>query len=79
MRKLLLLTLSLIFLINAVKAQDTNDDTPIKIDTLLLTMPLVVKDKNGHNVTGLKKENFSIIRKSAKNTISNIFSTKNHR
>ncbi len=48
--------MSLIFLTNTVKAQEQNDDLPIKIDTLLLTMPLVVKDKNGRNVTGLKRK-----------------------
>ena len=73
MRKLLFLTLSLIFLINAVRAQEPTDDAPIKIDTLLLTMPLVVKDKNGHNITGLKKENFSIIQNGDKQNIEYFF------
>ncbi|CAN5132016.1 hypothetical protein BH20ACI1_BH20ACI1_07290 [soil metagenome] len=72
-RKLLLIMLSLIFLTNAVKAQEPDDDKPIKIDTLLLTMPLVVKDKNGHNVTGLKKEDFSIIQNGDKQNIEYFF------
>ncbi len=58
MKKRLFLLLFLIFLTNAAKAQDENDDTPVKIDTVLLTMPLVVKDKNGHNVAGLKRKIF---------------------
>lgn len=59
-KRLLLLLLSSILLTNLVKAQDADDDTPIKINTLLLTTPLVVRDKGGHYVAGLKKENFSI-------------------
>ncbi len=56
-----LLLLLLIFSINAVKAQDASgDDAPIKIDTVLLTMPLTVNDRRGRNIAGLKKENFSI-------------------
>jgi len=72
-KQLLLLFLSLVLLINAVKAQDTNDDAPIKIDTLLLTMPLAVKDKNGRNVPGLKKENFSIFQDGEKQDIEYFF------
>lgn len=46
---------------NFVKAQDpTDDDKPIKVDTLLMTIPLTVSDAKGHNVPGLKKQNFSI-------------------
>ena len=72
-RKLLLIMLSLIFLTNAVKAQEPDDDKPIKIDTLLLTMPLVVKDKDGHNISGLKKEDFSIIQNGDKQDIDYFF------
>lgn len=57
---LLLLLLSLIFLTNAAEAQDADDDAPIKVDTVLLTMPLTVNDRSGRNIAGLKKENFSI-------------------
>lgn len=60
-KRLLFLVLSSILLTNAVKAQDTNDDAPIKVNTLLLTTPLVVKDAKGKYVAGLKKENFSIV------------------
>ena len=72
-RKLLLIMLSLIFLTNAVKAQEPDDDKPIKIDTLLLTMPLVVKDKDGHNISGLRKEDFSIIQNGDKQNIEYFF------
>jgi len=59
-KRLLLLLMSLFILTNVIKAQDEKDDAPIKVDTLLLTTPLVVKDAKGRYVTGLKKENFSI-------------------
>ena len=72
-KRLLLLLLSAILLTNVVKAQDENDDAPIKVDTLLLTTPLVVKDKKGRYVTGLKKENFSILQNRQKQDIEYFF------
>ncbi|HVE60014.1 MAG TPA: VWA domain-containing protein [Pyrinomonadaceae bacterium] len=45
---------------NFLKAQDEEDNTPVKIDTLLFTIPLTVSDKKGIYVAGLKKENFTI-------------------
>lgn len=45
------------------KAQDETviiDDKPIEVETLLYTIPVVVTDKTGRSITGLKKENFSI-------------------
>lgn len=72
-KHLLLLLLSLIFLTNAVKAQEPNDDAPLKVDTLLLTMPLIVKDENGRNVAGLKKEDFSIVQNGEKQKIEYFF------
>jgi Ca-activated chloride channel family protein len=58
---------------NIAKAQEINDDAPIKIDTLLLTLPLTVSDKNGRNVPGLKKENFSIFQNGEKQEIEYFF------
>ncbi len=57
---LLFLVLSSILLTNVAAAQTEKDDPPIKVDTLLLTTPLVVKDANGRYVSGLKKDDFSI-------------------
>jgi Ca-activated chloride channel homolog len=54
------LLLCFIVLSNIVEAQDT-DDAPIKVDTLIVTIPLTVSDAKGRNVPGLKKENFSIL------------------
>lgn len=58
-RTIALILLCFIVLSNA-KAQDENDDAPIKVDTLLFTIPLTVSDEKGRNIPGLKKENFSI-------------------
>ena len=65
--------LSLILLSNTVKAQETNEEPPIKVDTFLLTMPLVVKDKMGRNVSGLKKQDFSIVENGVKQNIEYFF------
>lgn len=46
---------------SAIAAQETPDDAPIKVDTLLFTIPLTVSDRAGRSVPGLKKENFSVI------------------
>ncbi len=59
-KRIALLFLFSILLTNAVKAQNETDDAPIKVDTLLLTVPLVVKDEKGRYVTGLTKNNFSV-------------------
>lgn len=58
---LLISLLCLFLLTNGIKAQNTEEDAPIKIDTTLLTMPVTVADKNGRGVAGLKWENFSIL------------------
>ena len=58
-RTIALILLCFVLLSNA-RAQDENDDAPIKVDTLLFTIPLTVSDERGHNVPGLEKENFSI-------------------
>ncbi|MBP6005256.1 MAG: VWA domain-containing protein [Pyrinomonadaceae bacterium] len=45
------------------------DDAPIKINTVLLNVPVVVSDKDGRNITGLKKEDFSVYQEGVKQTI----------
>lgn len=71
-KRLLLLILFSLLLVNIVKAQD-DDDKPIKVDTLLLTTPLVVRDQKGHYVAGLKKDNFSIYQNNQKQDIEYFF------
>ncbi len=67
-KQLLLVFLFAILLTSVARAQD-EDDTPIKVDTLLLTTPLVVKDRKGRYIAGLKKENFSIVQNHEKQEI----------
>jgi Ca-activated chloride channel homolog len=43
-----------------LKAQDEEDNEPLKVETLLFTIPLTVSDKKGTHIAGLKKENFTI-------------------
>jgi Ca-activated chloride channel family protein len=43
-----------------IKAQDEEDNTPVKVDTLLYTIPLTISDRKGTYIAGLKKENFTI-------------------
>ena len=39
----------------------TPDDEPIRVDTLLINIPLVVSDRDGRYVGGLRKEDFTIL------------------
>src|SRR4051812_25317922 len=34
------------------------DGTPIKVDTVLLNIPVIVSDRDGRNIPGLTKDNF---------------------
>lgn len=78
MKKRLFLFLSAtVFLFNAfvfAQAQvEEEDNTPIKVDTLLLTIPLTVSDNKGRYVAGLKKENFAIIENGIERDIEYFF------
>lgn len=57
----ILLTLCLTVSITGTRAQITNDDESIKVDTLLVNVPVIATDKAGRYVTGLKKEDFFVI------------------
>lgn len=78
MKKQLAALLFLIFLLSAAAAAQTDagedDDTPIKVDTVLQTMPVTVSDRRGRNVAGLKKENFSIRQDGIEQDIEYFFS-----
>ncbi len=39
---------------------DDEDNTPVRVDTLLFTIPLTVSDRKGSYIAGLKKENFTV-------------------
>lgn len=61
-RSLTALLICFVFLSITSKAQeDEEDNTPVKVETLLFTIPLTVSDKKGSYISGLKKENFTIL------------------
>src|SRR5689334_6747844 len=46
---------------DAAPARATGDeDSPIKVDTLLINIPVIASDKNGRYTAGLTKDNFTI-------------------
>lgn len=65
----ILLLVSWIIFTNNAAAQSPADDAPIKVDTLLFTIPLTVSDRRGRHVPGLKKEDFSILQGGEKQEI----------
>jgi len=73
-KQLFLLVLASIILTNAAFAQEViEDDAPIKVDTLLLTVPLTVTDNRGRHIAGLQKENFSIVENGIERDIEYFF------
>ncbi|MBK9766395.1 MAG: hypothetical protein IPP63_04925 [Chloracidobacterium sp.] len=67
----------MISLVNTGSSQVT-DDAPIRINTVLLNVPVVVSDKDGRNITGLKKEDFSVFQEGVKQTIEFLPTPKSH-
>lgn len=55
--------------VSAQTPTPTPDEETIKVDTLLINIPLVVSDRDGRHVGGLKKEDFSILLDGEKQTI----------
>jgi VWFA-related protein len=64
----LLLSFS-VFVVEA-RAQETRQNDTIKIDTNLVSVPVVVSDRQGRYVPGLKAEDFSLYQDGKKQTIS---------
>lgn len=62
------LVLLLTVLTTAYRGQD-RDDTPIKVNTVLINVPVIVSDKSGRNIAGLKKENFAVFQDGEKQNI----------
>lgn len=68
----LLLALWLCFLTGVFSAQvptDSTDEKPVKVNTVLVNVPVIVSDLNGRNQVGLTKENFSVTQDGQKQTI----------
>ena len=55
-----LLLMFVVLPLAAIGQEDEEDNTPVKIDTLLYTIPLTVSDRKGTYVAGLRKEDFTI-------------------
>ncbi|MCW5962157.1 MAG: VWA domain-containing protein [Pyrinomonadaceae bacterium] len=53
----------------ALAPAQSDDDEPLKIETLLLNVPVFVSDKDGRRIPGLKKEDFKIFQKGEEQTI----------
>ena len=66
---ILLICLLAVFVIIG-KGQVPDDDTPIKVSTYLVNIPVTASDRNGRNISGLKKENFSIFQDGIKQEIA---------
>ncbi len=59
--RIIIFSLFLNFIVGICIAQQKQDDDEIiRIETQLITVPVVVADKNGRPMLGLKKENFAI-------------------
>jgi len=66
----LFLLLSFSVFVNETRAQEVKQDNSIKIDTNLVSVPVVVSDRQGRYVPGLKAEDFSLYQDGKKQTIS---------
>ena len=67
--KVVVLVVWLLFACASGGTAQVVDDAPIKINTVLLNVPVVVSDRDGRNITGLKKEDFSVYQEGVKQTI----------
>lgn len=65
--RILLITLCLGITGIIATAQETDD--VIKIDTALVNIPVIVSDRNGRNIAGLKIENFNVFQDGEKQKI----------
>jgi len=51
------------------KAQDKTDEEVIKVDTNLVTIPVIVSDRQNRYIAGLKAENFTVLQDGQKQNI----------
>lgn len=54
-------TLAILIACVAAETRGQDEDTPIKVNTTLLNVPVIVSDKAGKYVSGLKREDFKVI------------------
>ena len=65
----LLLILFLVIFSFEIRAQVKTDEDVIKIDTNLVTIPVIVSDRQNRYIAGLKAENFTVFRDGQKQNI----------
>lgn len=69
-KSLTILTVLLMFSSATIKSQETTtDDETISVETVLLNVPVIVGNRDGSYLNGLKKENFYIVENGVKRPI----------
>src|SRR5215213_282315 len=53
----------------ALKAQEKTDDEVIKVNTNLVTIPVIVSDRRNRYISGLKAEDFTVLKDGEKQNI----------
>jgi VWFA-related protein len=66
----LILLLGLLTLVPEARAQEVQKDDPIRINTTLVSVPVVASDRQGRYVAGLKQEEFALYQDGILQTIS---------
>ncbi len=69
LKTIIVLSLCFVVLVNAAKAQDPKDEAPIKVNTFLVNIPVIVSDRDGRYISGLTKENFTILQDGEKQPV----------
>ena len=70
MKSIIIILFLSVFLSAMIYAQETENSEVIKIDTTLVSIPVVVSDRQGRYVSGLKAEDFTIYQDGKKQEIS---------
>ncbi len=62
MKKAVFLLFGLLLSFGQIVSAQVDEEKPIKVETVLLNVPLIVSDKNGRSIGGLKKEDFTVVK-----------------
>src|SRR4029077_10344006 len=57
-------------------AEEVSEGDVVRVETQLVTVPAVVTDRNGHPLTGLRAENFSVLEDGKPPTLTNFATTE---
>lgn len=69
MRIATLLGLMFLSVLAPMVSGQVDEDKPIKVETVLLNIPMIVSDRNGRSIGGLKKEDFTVVKGGEKQVI----------